>query len=434
MFDIPEILVLEPSSEQSKRRAAAILARKEAQPELESIKNRLREIRTEARRNHPALLADLKATLGRYPGLKLHFASHPREAAAHIEAITDGVDLTSLNKSNVVVNEIRPELRRRGRRTYLRYFNEFGNFDQGRFKKEMVDYWSLPGMHERGMVESFAIREIVDNIDSPRVQDYTALLGVNAISATDGAVFFLQHMSNITKDLRQAKRVIFLVGLDKIVPAREEARLQTQAMGIFGLESTLLDLAPHEEEVYDFDALPILANPSGGRELHLILFDNGRSEIINNDYRDLFLCIDCRACARQCPVGLHLELGRDMLYSPKNYLLGFLQGLIAGTEACLHCGRCQLECPVDINLPELIWKAQFERYAQEGRGWKKRLLDDPELLARLGSWTAPLSNWAVKLPPIRAMMQLTVGVHRRSPLPTFSRRTFRGWFKGGRHG
>jgi L-lactate utilization protein LutB len=255
------------------------------------------------------------------------------------------------------------------------------------------------------------------------VRDYIAVVGVNAVSAEDGSVFFLQHMSNISKDLEQAQKIVLVVTPEKVVKDRAAALLQTRSMGVFGLESVLLDLGPKEVEKYDFETLPTIA---GDRELHVLILDNGRTEIFADQYRDLFLCIDCRACSRQCPIGQHMDVD-SMSWTPKNYLLGFLQGWVETTEACLHCGCCHVECPVDIDIPSLIWRAQFEHYAKHGRSWKKQLLDGPERMAKMGSMTAPLSNWVNRFSVCKRVMQAVVGVHREAPRPTFHRRTFKKW-------
>ncbi len=433
MTDFPRMIVVEPAAEQSKHRAAGIFARKERPPNIDAVKERLQEIRRDARDNHASLLAALKRTLSRYVKITVTTAGDAREAASYIRDIAAGINIVSLNKSNVVVNELRPELEKAGFASYLRYFREFQNFEEVTFQKQVKDYWSLPGMHGRGLVESFEAQQTIGTLNARAARNYLAILGVNAISADDGAVFFLQHMSNISKDLEQAQKVILIVSLEKILKDREEALFHTRCMGMFGLESILLDLMPREAEKFDFDSLPVLRdNPD--MELHVIIFDNGRSRLLSTVYEDLFLCIDCRACASQCPIGQHMAMEEGMVYSPKNYLWGFLQGWQPSVEACLHCGRCHGECPVDIDIPALLWRSQFAYYDQHGRSWQKMMLDDPELLAKLGSWTAPLSNWATKTSPAKALMQIFAGIHRQAQLPPFHRQTFRDWYKGGRRG
>jgi len=428
---IPRINVVEPSAEQSKHRAASIFARKEHQLNIDEVREHLKEIRRYTRDNYPLLLDELDKTLSQYSAIKTTKAKDAKEAAQYIRKVAGETTLVSINKSNVVVNELREELHASGLKTYLRYFTEFKNFEEGKFQKKVEDYWALPGMHGRNLVESFDSRKEISSLSSSETRDYIAILGVNAISAEDGSVFFLQHMSNISKDLSQAKKIVFIVSLEKVVKTRQDALFHTRSMGIFGLESVLLDLMPKDIEKFDFDALPLLTW-NEEREAHVVILDNGRSELLRNGYKDLFLCIDCRACARQCPVGQHAIHERGIVYSPKNYLLGYLQGWLPSVEVCLHCGRCEVECPVDIEIPTLLWKSQVEHYAHHKRSWKKRMLDDPELLAKMGTLFAPLSTWMTSLKPVKQLMQIFTGVHRDSHLPSFHRKTFRHWLKGGR--
>lgn len=430
MTGIPNISVVEPSAEQSKHRAAGVLVHRDTRVGADTIKKELKVVREYARANHASLAEQLRKSLEQYPGVKLFYAEDGRKAASYVRRVAGDTNLASINKSNVLVNELRSNLRELGFETYLRYFTEFNNFDVAAFKKSVEEYWSVPGMHGRGLVESFGIRRQFSRLNSNEVRDYVAILGVNAVSAADGTIFFLQHMSNISKDLEQARKIIFVVTVEKVLKDREAALFHTRSMGIFGLESILLDLAPKPQEAYDFDRLPVLSEGSD-REVHLVVLDNGRTGLLNDGYADLLLCIDCRACARQCPIGKHLLVDRGMVYSPKNYVLAFLQGSVPPLDECLHCGRCEVECPVDIDVPTLIWKTQLEYAEKKGRSWKKRLLDDPEILAKLGGLTAPLSNWASNLGPVKWIMELTAGIHHGASLPTFHRRTFRDWFKGG---
>ncbi len=414
MAQIPPLLMVEPAAGQ--RRAAGIVARRESRLDLESIRTELAEIRRHCRDNKTSLLEEYKKNLSRFAGVEWSVASDAAGAASYIKQVAEGTDLVSVNKSNVVVNELRPQLQAAGLRTYVRYFKEFDSFEN-----KVEGYWGLPGFHEKGLVESFDVARTFAHLRSSQVRDYTAVIRVSAVSADDGSVFFLQHMSNISKDLEQAKKIVIVVTAEKVVKDRAAALLQTRAMGVFGLESILLGLGPREVEKYDFESLPTI---SADRELHVLILDNGRTEIFADQYRDLFLCLDCRACSRQCPIGKHMDID-GMTWSPKNYLFGFLQGWVDSTEACLHCGRCEVECPVDIDIPALIWRAQFEHCAKHGRSWKKRLLDEPELLAKIGSMTAPLSNWASSLSISRRIMEAVVGIHGNARLPKFHRRTFK---------
>ena len=416
MAEIPPLHMVEPAAAQ--RRAAGMVAGKDSRLDLESIKTELAEVRRHCRENQSSLMDQYQKNLAQFADVQWTVATDAAQAASYVKQLAGGTDLVSINKSNVVVNELRPQLQAAGLETYVRYFKEFDSF-----QKRSQDHWGLSGFHERGMVESFDVARTFTDLRSAQVRDYIAVMGVNVVSAADGSAFFMQHMANISKDLQQAKKIVMVVCPEKVVKDSAAALLQTRSMGVFGLESILLDLGPKEVENYDFEGLPTIA---ADRELHVLILDNGRAEIFADQYRDLFLCVDCGACARECPIGQHLDLdGR--LWSPKNYLLGFLQGWLDTTEDCLHCGSCHVECPVMIDIPALIWRAQFEHYAKYGRSWKQQLLDDPELLAKIGSMTAPLSNWASGLSLSKRIMEVLVGVHRNARLPAFHRRTFKKW-------
>jgi len=430
MAEIPGIVVVEPSGLGSKYRTGSVFLRKDSAPKLDAIKSHLKELRESTRANHSMLLEQLKRTLEQYPSFTLLYAENAKKAASQIKQIAGNTNLASINKSSVVVNELRPELHAVGLKTHLRYFTEFNNFDVETFRRSVEDYWSVPDMHGRGLVESFEVQRQYQRLNTAGLRDYVAVLGINAISAEDGTVFFLQHMSNISKDLDQSRKLILVVSVEKILKDREAALFHTRAMGIFGLESILLNLEPKPSEIYDFEQLPVLSAPEE-REIHLIILDNGRTNLLNDGYSDLFLCIDCRACARQCPIGEHLLVERGMVYSPKNYVLAFLQGVIPPLDECLHCGRCEVECPVSIDVPTLIWKTQIEHHKKLGRSLKKRVLDNPELMAKMGKWTAPISNWVKDLSIARRMMESVADIHRDAKLPTFHRRTFKDWFRRG---
>jgi L-lactate utilization protein LutB len=416
MPQTPALTIVEPAP--ARRRAAGIVARKESRLDLESVKTELAALRRYCRDHATALMERYRNSLTRLAGVKWTVAPDAAQAACYVKQLAGRTDLVSLNKSSVVLNELRPQLQAVGLHTYVRYFQEFETFEN-----QVEDYWGLPGFHEKGLVETFEVARTFADLKSGQARDYLAVVGVNAVSAEDGSAYFLQHTFNIARDLEQAKKIVLVVTPEKVVQDRAAALLQTKSMGVFGLESVLLNLGPKAVEKYDFERLPTFA---GERELHILILDNGRTEVFADRYRDLFLCIDCRACSRQCPIGQHTDVPAGS-WTPKNYLLGFLQGGVASTESCLHCGRCHVECPVDIDLPALIWRAQFEHYAKHRRSWKKQLLDAPEAMAKLGCLTAPLSNWTSHSSVCKRVLEAVMGVHRDAPRPAFHRQTFKKW-------
>jgi len=395
---------------------------------IDDIKQQLKEIRKYARDNIDSLIQELKTTLNqKYPQVAVKWASDSIEAVRYITEISDGIRTVSINNSSIVNLELKPGLITSGFTVINSYLNEFDSKE-----KKLLDYWALPQLLDKNLVGTFDVSIEMAGQYQPGVADaeikhYLAVLGVNTIPAEDGTVFFLQHFSNIYNDLKQAEKVILIVGLDKIVKRKEDAAFQTKCMGIFGLESVLLGIQPKPDKTTAIAEIP-LSSGDKDRELHIIILDNSRTNLLqDNRFKDLFLCISCRACIQHCPIS-HAFIDKDYSWSSKTYLTEFLRGNIDSIAVCLHCGACRIACPLDIDLPHLMWQAEANRICNPGRPLKRKILGSPELLAKLGSLFAPIANWMMDIKLVRIPMEIITGIDRKANLPTFHFQTFRKWF------
>ncbi|MFC2039010.1 4Fe-4S dicluster domain-containing protein [Chloroflexota bacterium] len=350
-------------------------------------------------------------------------------AAGYITGISEDTRVASINNSSIVTQEIKPELVKNGFKVINSYLNEFDVTEQ-----KIADYWDLPRFLEKNLMGSFEVsRKLagIENHDESESKKYVAVLGVNAVAAEDGTVFFLQHYGNILNDLNKAEKIFLIVGMDKVVKSRQDADFQTRCMGIFGMENILLNVRPKAAGLLSITDLGL---PPGNeeRELHIIILDNGRTKLFGGKFEDLCLCIGCRACNKHCPIQ-HAFTETDYIWTPKNYLSHFLCGTGNSIDVCLHCEACRLECPIDIDLPHLMWEAKIDYTGKHGRSFYHKILGMPEVLAKLGTALAPIANLLMKYKLIRVPMELVTGIDRKTVLPVFHSRTFRKWFdKNGR--
>jgi L-lactate utilization protein LutB len=141
-------------------------------------------------------------------------------------------------------------------------------------------------------------------------------------------------------------------------------------------------------------------------------------------YQDLLLCIGCRACNRHCPIRHTFDV-EEYIWTPRNYLAEFMDRKSPSVDTCLHCEACRIHCPLEIDLPGMMWMAKMDTAYRHRRSFSHRLLGSPERLARAGSLSAPIANPALKLPPVRALVEAVAGLDHRANLPSFSRQTFR---------
>lgn len=397
-------------------------------PAIDDIKQQLKKIREYARDNIDPLIEELKTSLSqKYPQVRVKSASNKIEAIRYIAEISDGINIISTNNSSVVNQELRPGLIANGFTVINSYLNEFDVEE-----RKILDYWDLPRLSDKNLIGTFDVSVKMAGIDQPRgadteIKKYLALLGVSAISAEDSTVFFLQHFFNIYNDLGQAEKVVLVVSPDKIVKNTQEAAFLTQCMGIFGIENILLNIQPKPTKTLSIGELsPPPADKD--RELHLIILEDGIANLLQTKFRELFLCIGCRACNMHCPI-YHSFSSVDYIWTPRNYLNQFLNGEINSIDICLHCEACRLECPLDIDLPGLMWQAKIDYISKHGRSFQHKVLGMPELLARLGTAFTPLANWVMGIKLARIPMEFITGIDRRTALPRFHFQTFRRWFK-----
>ena len=105
----------------------------------------------------------------------------------------------------------------------------------------------------------------------------------------------------------------------------------------------------------------------GPEEVHLVLVDNGRSSIYQDDeLLDTLRCIRCGACMNHCPVytrvGGHTygttypgPIGKILM----PHMVGLDEGRHLPTASSL-CGACGEVCPVKIPIPDLLVRLRQE--------------------------------------------------------------------------
>ena len=98
-------------------------------------------------------------------------------------------------------------------------------------------------------------------------------------------------------------------------------------------------------------------------------------------------------------------------------------------DLCVECKGCKVECPSGVDMAKLKAEVLTSYHQEHGVPLRSRLFGHFAVASRVGSLTAPLSNWAAGLAPVRWLLHRLLGIHRRRPLPKFARQTFANWFR-----
>jgi L-lactate dehydrogenase complex protein LldF len=106
--------------------------------------------------------------------------------------------------------------------------------------------------------------------------------------------------------------------------------------------------------------------------MHVIFVDNGRTEVLASDCREILRCIRCGACLNVCPVYRQASghAYRSVYPGPVGAVLSpLLMGSKFPQKADLPkasslCGACNEVCPVNIPIPDLLLRLR-DRAKQE---------------------------------------------------------------------
>ena len=256
------------------------------------------------------------------------------------------------------------------------------------------------------------------------------ITGCNFAVAETGTVTLVTNEGNGRFVTTTPKTQVVFMGMERIVPTFAEldiifSVLVRSAVGAKLTSYLSLMTGPRGEKDKD-----------GPEELHIIIVDNGRSQVLESGFRDVLRCIRCGTCMLECPAYRHISgHGYGTLYPGPLGLA--LVPILAGykeykdvTRICSLCSACNDVCPVKIPLYQSI--LEHRRVIAE----EKQLVGNAETfimglyaqiigsssLYDLGTKLTRFTNLLPKFGPLKEW-------HKERELPRTSRERFRDWYR-----
>ncbi|MBW2470657.1 MAG: iron-sulfur cluster-binding protein, partial [Deltaproteobacteria bacterium] len=421
---------------------------------MEELRDRARLIRLHALKHLDRLLGHFADQLTEQGG-HVYFAADAAEANRIVTGILERAGAQLVVKSKSMVSEeieLNPHLESSG--------IEVVETDLGEFIVQLaVDTPShiiAPVLHKtaQDVGQLFTEKLGVEYTDDPFELNQVArehlreiflradagISGVNLAVAESGSVVLVTNEGN-GRLITTAPRVhIALMGMERIAARWEDAAvilevLSRSATGQRLSSYTNVITGPRKDDDHD-----------GPEEVHVVIIDNGRSDILAGDTAEILACIRCGACFNVCPVfrsvGGHAY---GTVYSGPvgSVVTPGLHGMEPWWElpyASTLCGACEEVCPVRIQIPSMLLRLR-QRAAAEGRldGWLDRGMNryaaaasEPAKWARAKKWasilSAPISSrgWLTRVPgPGR-------GWTRFRDFPRPARESFGEWWESNR--
>lgn len=264
------------------------------------------------------------------------------------------------------------------------------------------------------------------------------ITGCNFAVANLGAINLVTNEGNGDLTAAIPTTHIAVMGMERVVPTLEEMEV---------LDNLLCRSAVGQKLTSYITVMgpSVTGETDGPEEFHLVVVDNGRSDILGSEFNEALQCIRCGACLNVCPVYRHIgghaygSIYPGPIGAVITPLLGGYDDYHELPFASSLCGACTDVCPVKIPLHEqLIWHRQNivkeKRTGAADRIQMKsvsRLLSSPALFGKALRFANPASKMISSHGKIVRGPELVRGWISARDLsqPVRQQDSFRAWLK-----
>ncbi len=352
-------------------------------PEFDALRDAARDIKNHVLENLGPYLEQFEAQVIASGG-QVHWCRDAEEARQTVLSICKNADARTVTKSKSMIGEevdINDFLEDNGIEPVETDLGEYII----QLRREPPSHIIAPAIHlsKQQVAETFrekhADRAADRSLESPRVMLDEAreelreqflgadvgLSGANMLVAETGSIATVSNEGNIELTCGLPRVHIAMASIEKIVPTLEDA---ATILRVLARSATGQDMSVYTSFITGPRRPDDLDGPE---EFHVVLLDNGRTELLASEFRDILRCIRCGACINHCPVyeaiGGHAY---GWIYpGPMGAVL--TPGLL-GMETTQHhpnastlCGRCESVCPMRIPLPDLLRKWRTRQFGAE---------------------------------------------------------------------
>jgi L-lactate dehydrogenase complex protein LldF len=373
----------------------------------EAARRRCQQIKREAINHLDRYLLEFEEKVIAHGG-HVFWAATGDEACAYIKDLAVSRGVKTVVKSKSMVTEemhLAPVLEGQGIRVWETDLGEF----IVQLRNEPPYHIVTPAMHlNRQQIRELFRDKLGEDIADADPQKLVALArrklreaffaaemgisGANFIVADAGAVAISTNEGNGRLSTSLPRIHVAVTGIEKVIPRLVDLATLWPTLATSGTGQPITTYST------------LVAGPrrpgeaDGPEEFHVVLLDNGRSNLLANaEEREVLHCIRCGACLNICPVYRNIG-GHTYNTTYQGPIGSVLTPHLRGNDfqhlsyASSLCGACTSVCPVNINLHhhllhnrrDFTAKAGSKAERRQFRLWKKAMLN-PRIYS-LGGW------------------------------------------------
>ncbi|MDZ4791583.1 MAG: LutB/LldF family L-lactate oxidation iron-sulfur protein [Hyphomicrobiales bacterium] len=387
---------------------------REALPEFDALKRQAREIKDHTLANLDLYLEEYERKVLESGG-HVHWAATAAEACAIVLKICQDVGAKSVTKGKSMIAEeigLNGALEAAGLEVVETDLGEYIIQIRGEGPSHII----APAIHlTREQIEADFRRVHADLPADRRISEPAELVaearvmlrakflaadvgvtGANFLIAETGSSVIVTNEGN--GDLTQLLPRVHVVvaSIEKMTPTLEDASaiLRVLARSATGQEMstyTTFSTGPRRE-----------GDPDGPEAYHVVLLDNGRTEMLGSEFHEMLRCIRCGACMNHCPI-YNAVGGHAYGWVYPGPMGAVLTPQLTGVHNAGHlpnastfCGRCETVCPMEIPLTKLMRHWREREFEQGESPWQARAI------VRVWAFLAKrpeLYHWMMQLGP-----------------------------------
>lgn len=141
-------------------------------------------------------------------------------------------------------------------------------------------------------------------------------------------------------------------------------------------------------------------------------------------------CVKCTVCTAFCPVtAVNPDYPGPKQAGPDGERYRLKKPLFydEALKYCLNCKRCEVACPENVKIGDIIQAARI-KYAKNPPSLRDMMLASTDLMGSMATLVSPIVNTTLRLKPVKAIMDSTLGISSHRTFPSYASEKFTTWF------